>query len=230
MSESPPRSARPRAIIFDRYRLLRDAVETVLDGCGVTVVAKATTSDETVAQVEEHQPDLLVVGLPSALDSTEVVALVRDVVARWPDLKVIVLSSSSETDVAEEIFDAGAAAFISKNASHDDVGLAIRQTYEPSIHFSSRLAPRAKPASRPSETTLTDRELEILRHVVRGQSNGKVAAALRVTEQTVKFHLSNIFRKLGVSNRTQAARRAYQLQIVGDDSRDDVEASALIRQ
>ena len=115
---------------------------------------------------------------------------------------------------------------MSSNGSHDDVGFAIRQTYEPSIHF----APLRKAARRSevdSKTTLTRRELEILKLVAEGHSNGDVAAALWVTEQTVKFHLSNVFRKLGVSNRTHATRKAHQLGLVADDE-SDVQASALL--
>lgn len=209
------------AVVFDRHRLFLDAVETTLEGPGITIAAKATDVEESLGQVERYDADLLIVGLDTGELSTAL-ALVRQAVERRPELKVIVLATAAVTEVAGEIFEAGAVAFVSSNGSHDDVGFAIRQAYEPSVHF----APVRKRATAKVKTTLTRRELEILRLVAQGKPNTEVAAELWVTEQTVKFHLSNVYRKLGVSNRTHATRKAHQLGLVFDDEAD-VEASAL---
>src|SRR3954452_3317332 len=174
--ENPPRLA----VIFDRHRLFRDAVETILTARGISA-AKARSSDDAIAQIEAHDADLLIVGLAQASESDGAAAFIRRAVEGRPDLNVIVLSAA-DIDVAGEIFDAGAAAFISKNGSRDDIGFAIRQTYKPSIHF----APREAEAPVAAETSLTERELEILRLVAKGRSNAKVPSSLRVTEQTVK--------------------------------------------
>jgi DNA-binding NarL/FixJ family response regulator len=217
----------PVAVVFDRYRLFLDAVESTLQGPGVTIAGKATRPDDTLELIEKHDPDLLIVGLADASDVAIATQLVREAVQRRPELKVIVLATGADIDVAGEIFEAGAAAFVSRNGSNDDVGFAIRQTYEPSIHFAPLRKAAAKRGASPApKTTLTRRELEILQLVAQGQSNAEVAAALWVTEQTVKFHLSNVFRKLGVSNRTHATRKAHQLGLVSDEE-SDVEASAM---
>ena len=221
MATSPQTA--PLAVVFDRHRLFRDAVESILSARGISIAAKATSTDDAIAQVHAHGADLLIVGLGQASDSDGVAALIRRAIERWPDLNVIVLSGA-DVDVAGKIFDAGSAAFISKNGSREDIGFAIRQTLKPSIHFAPRkeTSPPAVP-----ETSLTERELEILGLVARGRSNAEVASALWVTEQTVKFHLSNIFRKLDVSNRTQASRKAHELNLLTADGAD-VEASVLL--
>ena len=216
------------AVVFDRSRLFLDAVETILR-TRLTIAAKATTTGDAVELIETHGADLLIAGIEAPSDPQEVIGLVREAVARHPDLKVIVLSSSSDARLLADSFDAGVAAFIAHNATPEDIALAIRQTSDPSIHF----APRELPISTPevhieADTSLTDREIETLRLVARGLSNGEVAGSLWVTEQTVKFHLSNIFRKLGVSNRTQAARRAQLMNLL-EDEEADVHASAMGR-
>jgi DNA-binding NarL/FixJ family response regulator len=218
-----PTGAEPLAVVFDRHRLFRDAVESILNARGITIAAKATSADDAIAQIEAHGADLLIVGLAQASESDGAAALIRRAIAGRPGLNVIVLSGA-DADVAGKIFDAGAAAFISKSGSHEDIGFAIRQTYKPSIHFAPRKAAETPAAA---ETSLTERELEILRLVAKGRSNAEVASALWVTEQTVKFHLSNVFRKLGVSNRTQASRKAHELNLIAADG-SDVEASVLL--
>jgi DNA-binding NarL/FixJ family response regulator len=109
---------------------------------------------------------------------------------------------------------AGAVAYVVKTAHADDVAAAIRQSFEHSVYLAAgRPVASARPPARraePSEDTagLTRRELEILRLVAEGHSNAHLARMLWVTEQTVKFHLSNIYRKLDVANRTEASRWA----------------------
>ena len=216
------------AIVFDRYPLILDAVETSLRRCGVMIAATTTTHQEALELLEEHDPDLLVAGIEGSREAEGVIGLVREAMAARPDLKVIVLSSSGDTDVVHEVFEAGAAAFIGQNGSQDDIEFAIRQTYEQSIYFASRGTPITAWTSSKSAPTLTKRELEILRLVYRGLSNAEVGRALRVTEQTVKFHLSQVFRKLDVSNRTGASYRARQLNLFRDEE-PDVEASATMQ-
>jgi DNA-binding NarL/FixJ family response regulator len=100
-------------------------------------------------------------------------------------------------------------AFVVKKAHPDDLAVAVRQAYEHSI-FLPGWTSETEPAfaDRPDHPDLTRRELEILRLVAEGHSNADVAKMLWVTEQTVKFHLSNIYRKLAVGNRTEASRWA----------------------
>ena len=143
-------------------------------------------------------------------------ACIRKACATVPELKAIVLSSPDDGAQIEAAFAAGAHAYVLKTAHPDDVSVAIRQTFDHSVFLPGPGA-AAVPANTPvavgsdaSDTvaSLTKRELEILQLVAEGHSNSQLARILWVTEQTVKFHLSNIYRKLDVANRTEASRWA----------------------
>jgi DNA-binding NarL/FixJ family response regulator len=124
-----------------------------------------------------------------------------------------VLSASSETADIDAAFASGAAAYVFKTARPEDVASAVRQAFDASVflapvHAAAMQQARPGPRERDNDPGLTKRESEILRLVSEGHSNNELARMLWVTEQTVKFHLSNIYRKLDVSNRTEAGRWA----------------------
>ena len=129
---------------------------------------------------------------------------------RISGLRAVVLSSHTDAAYIDRALGVGAAAYVVKSAHPDDLASAIRQAFNHSVFFAgSRPAPAAELNPPTAETLdLTRREQEILKLVAEGHSNAKLAKMLWVTEQTVKFHLSNVYRKLGVSNRTEAARWA----------------------
>jgi len=140
---------------------------------------------------------------------------VRYVRARCPAARVVVVGEAVDVGVVEAALVAGATAYVLRSARPDELALAIRQSFSTSIFFNSlhsgAMPPAAAPAPVPAEAlTLTKRELEILRLVSEGHSNSQLARMLWVTEQTVKFHLSNIYRKLDVANRTEASRWAQR--------------------
>jgi DNA-binding NarL/FixJ family response regulator len=122
-----------------------------------------------------------------------------------------VLSAYDDTEHIDAALAAGAIAYVLKTAHPDDFAAAIRQSFEHSVFKAGTHAPppHTETAEFGGDTRgLTRRELEILRLVAEGHSNAQLAKMLWVTEQTVKFHLSNIYRKLDVSNRTEASRWA----------------------
>jgi DNA-binding NarL/FixJ family response regulator len=129
--------------------------------------------------------------------------------AAVPELRLIVLSMHGEPETIDAAFASGATAYVVKTASPDDLASAVRQTFSHSVYLPGRPQAAAPPPKAvDAEPELTRRELEILRLVAEGHSNAQLAKMLWVTEQTVKFHLSNIYRKLGVANRTEASRWA----------------------
>jgi DNA-binding NarL/FixJ family response regulator len=193
-------------VLLDQHPLWHEAVEPVLDRLEVEVVAKTTSADEALAVVEEHKPDMLLLELDLPEDGLDGISLIREAKERNPGLRVIVLSLYDNPHEVEASFAAGAAAYVLKSVRPADLATAVRQAFEPSIYL-----PGSKPAVRDGSSRsklLTERELEIVRLVGEGHSNRELARMLWVTEQTVKFHLTNIYKKLGVSNRTEASRWA----------------------
>jgi DNA-binding NarL/FixJ family response regulator len=199
--------------VLDPHPIWLDAVEMVLARIGATVIVKTSSATEALATIERAQPRLLTLELdasPGEPDGFEVMRRARTLA---PNLRAIVLSAHHDTAHIDAALAAGAAAYVVKTAHPDDVASAVRQAFDHSVYLAG--APRpvsAPPGTAPTRSDspggLTRRELEILRLVAEGHSNSQLARMLWVTEQTVKFHLSNIYRKLGVSNRTEASRWA----------------------
>jgi DNA-binding NarL/FixJ family response regulator len=187
-----------------------DAVEQVLRQIGVNVVGKTTSTSEALSLVEKHQPDLLITGLEGG-DMSGLV-LIERARAAAPDVRPIVLSMHAESQVIDSALSAGAVAYVVKTAHPEDLASAVRQAFSHSVYLAGRrevaVAPATNGSSLDEHPDLTRRELEILRIVAEGHSNAELARMLWVTEQTVKFHLSNIYRKLDVANRTEASRWA----------------------
>jgi DNA-binding NarL/FixJ family response regulator len=130
-----------------------------------------------------------------------------------PTLRALVLSMYSDTGHIDAALQVGAAAYVIKTAHPEDLRSAIRQAFDHSIYLpaqrSTSVTPvQDQPQQAPEVPELTRRELEILLLVSEGHSNLQLGRMLWVTEQTVKFHLSNIYRKLNVANRTEASRWA----------------------
>lgn len=213
--------SRPRrtAVALDPHPLCHTALTTVLGRFDIDLVGGATTTDTALALLQEHRPDLLVldVDLPEGRDAA--LSLISGAPDDVPGLTVVVLSGTSDRCVIDAAFDHGAAAYVLKTSEPDEIATAIRQTFEPSL-FLARSREHA-PATTTSGTTavedsrdvlqkLTRRELEILQLVSGGRSNRQVAQILWVADQTVKFHLANVYRKLGVRSRFEAARWARE--------------------
>ena len=217
------------AVLADAYPLWLRAVEGVLDGLGVRTIGATTEPAEGLELIVQHRPDILITDLDFGGGEIQGSAFVRRAVEAHPALKVIVLTVHGESALVAEAIEAGAAAYAVKTVQPDDLASAIRQTFEHSIFFAPVTAQRSKVApphpvvgdvpgtdlahkleSDEVAHQLTKREKEILELVAEGLSNAEIARLLWVTEQTVKFHLSNIYRKLDVANRTQASQWAYR--------------------
>ena len=212
------------AIVLDPHPIWLDAVELVLGRIGATIVLKTSSSSEAVAAIERSQPRLLTLELdtpPGEPDGFEVMRRARTLA---PSLRAIVLSRHHDPAHIDASLAAGAAAYIVKTAHPDDVASAVRQAFDHSVYLAGTPgsvdgppAPESHPAGPARPGGLTRRELEILRLVAEGHSNSQLAHMLWVTEQTVKFHLSNIYRKLGVANRTEASRWAQVNGLLDDE-------------
>ena len=202
-------------LIFDRQPLWLSAVKELLERAGFAEVVSTTSEPQALQLLREHRPALLVFEPEACVSSTT--RFLEVVFQQQPNAKVVVVSDSDDTERIAECLRAGVSAYVLKRAQAAEISMAVRQALEPSIYLAPTggTAPRIAAGTSVSvsggvETRLTRREQEILRLVADGSSNGTVARKLWVTEQTVKFHLSNIYRKLEVSNRTTASRWAHE--------------------
>jgi len=155
-------------------------------------------------RIRELMPDLVVVD--DMQEPEMAYSRLAELAELTPQAKRVVLTLHMDDQALTRAYDAGADVIISKTVHPVSLGTLLREISRDAIvQFARR---PAVPAQR-NECPLTERELEILRLVAKGFTNGRIARDLWVTEQTVKFHLSNTYRKLGVANRTEASRYAH---------------------
>ena len=208
-----------RILIADDHPLMLGAVRRVLEAVeGFEVVAETRKGPEVLPLIGRTKPEVVLLDL--RMPDLDGLACLDRIVARHPETKVVVLSVSSDPEVIQAAFDHGACGYLVKSIDLAEVVSAITQALEGTTYQACGL-PATDEASPAEAAGLTDRELTIIKAVARGLSNQAIGRELWVTEQTVKFHLTNIYRKLKVANRTEAARWAFTHGLVGDaDSAD----------
>ena len=143
-----------------------------------------------------------------------------EIVKRFPEIKVVMLSASTSPELIAAALRRGASAYLAKSVDPTDLPSTLRQVLDGNVW--SMAEAETDDNTNAKALGLTDRETAILQALARGLSNDEIAKELWVTQQTVKFHLTNIYRKLGAKNRTQATRIAQQHGLVdsplfGDD-------------
>jgi DNA-binding NarL/FixJ family response regulator len=175
----------------------------------IEIVGEATSGTQVLALVARTSPDLVLLDLRMPeMDGLEVLELIRQA---HPDVRVAILSVHNDPAQIAAAFEHGACAYILKSIDWADLGAAIRQAV--SGTFICLGPPAVEAAAAPvngNGAGLSTREVEILQGVAKGLSNRAIASELWLSDQTVKFHLHNVYRKLGVSNRTEAARYAFE--------------------
>jgi len=193
--------------------MLLDAAEALLEQEGFRVTAKATNGTDAMRMIAEEQADVVVLDLGLAdFDGLDVM---REIFTRHPATRVIVYSGTPSAERIEDALEAGAAAFVKKAGNPADLVSAIHQVTDGrSLFFPAADGRENPPEHAPVPAGLTKREADILAFIADGATNAAIARQLSVSEQTVKFHVSNIFRKLGVANRTAATRWARSQGLV----------------
>jgi NarL family two-component system response regulator LiaR len=201
-----------RVLLVDDHRLILDAVRGALEGSGeFEVVGEALTGSQVMPLVNRTNPDVVMLDL--RLPGMDGLVCLDQIKQRHPDVKVIVLSASSDQKLIENVLAHGASAYIVKSVNPIDLPSVIRQAIEETVYTAIGIAEDTSAAAARA-VGLTARELAILASLAQGMSNAAIAKQLWVAPQTVKFHLTNIYRKLNVANRTEAARYAYQQGLV----------------
>jgi DNA-binding NarL/FixJ family response regulator len=195
-----------RIVLADDHGLIRAGMRRALESDdGFEVVGEANSGSQVLPLVSRTAPDVVLLDLRMpGIDGLGCLQRIRD---RHPDVKVVMCSMSADTDQIQGAFKRGACGYILKTINPIDLGSAIRQSVEGTAYHALGL-PAMDEETVARTAGLTDRELEVVKAVSRGLSNKAIAGELWVTVQTVKFHLTSIYRKLGITNRTEAANWA----------------------
>jgi DNA-binding NarL/FixJ family response regulator len=201
-----------RVLVADDHGLFRDGIRQALEAVqGIEVVAEAASGAEVLPLIARSNPDVVILDLRMPkLDGLGCLERIRKL---RPNLKVVILSAFSDADHIQAAFRRGANAYIVKSVDPLDLPAALRQVIDTTIYFPVQLV---RPEADGPVASLTEREISMLKALARGLSNHAISREFWVTEQTVKFHLTNIYRKLGVRNRTEATRFAYKHGLAED--------------
>lgn len=198
-------------VIADDHPALRAGLVTVVNGePDMSVVGEAATGEEAVAEALRHRPNIVLMDL--RMPGGSGIEAMSRISAKLPATRTVVLTTF---DLDEDIYRAlraGAKAFLLKDSSMAEITQAIRRVH----HGEQMLPPRVESrlGRRLKRGDLTERELEILRLIVKGKSNKEISAELFIAEATVKTHLKTIFQKLEVNARTEAAIEAVRSGLV----------------
>lgn len=202
---------RIRILIADDHFVVRMGLAALINSQpDMEVVAEAGNGRQAIDLFREHQPDVILMDLRMpvmpGLDAT------RSIMSEYPGARIVVLTTYDGDEDIYRALQAGAKAYLLKDVLGDGLLAAIREVHAGRRHLPANVAARL--AGRLPLSNLTSRELEVLELIAKGMTNGDIAAALGISNGTVKIHVNNILSKLGVSDRTQATATALQRGIV----------------
>ena len=197
-----------KVLIADDHALMRDGVRLVLDDAdGISVVGEARTGTDVVPMVMRTNPDVVLLDL--RMPGMDGFAVLDALKKQHPHVKVVVFSALEGRDDIESALVRGAAGYVVKTVNPADLASAIRQAIDGAVYHPFGVT-GPSPEVVAKQSGLSEKEIGVLRELARGRSNKEIAGALFISEQTVKFHLRNIYRKLGITSRTEALRYAYE--------------------
>ncbi len=221
-----------RVLLVDDQTLIRQGIAMLLElEPDLEVVGAVGDGRAAIEAAERLHPDVVLMDV--RMPEMDGVTATRELHRRFPDIGVIILTTFDDDEYIFEGLKAGARGYLLKDISSEEMAEAVRTVargealIQPSIARKvvaefSRLAAGSPPAPERSPlklpAALTERELDVLKALARGMSNKEIAAALVITEGTVKTHISNILAKLDVRDRTQAVLKAQQLRLLGTEN------------
>jgi DNA-binding NarL/FixJ family response regulator len=203
-----------RLFLADDHGLVLQALRLALESHPeIEIVGEAMSGSEVLPRVAETGPDLVLldVRMPG-LDGLQVLDRLQE---RYPEVKVVMLSGLEDAQIAAQALERGARAFLGKGIDPADVAPILHQVFEGATLTESLGDGAGFADGVADDHGLSGREREILEFVAAGRSNKQIAGELWLSEQTIKYHLTNIYRKIGVSRRTEAARFAYEQGLTG---------------
>jgi NarL family two-component system response regulator LiaR len=204
-----------RVLIADDHAVVREGIRAFLTTKpDMTVVGEASNGAEAVEAALRLQPDVMLMDL--LMPAVDGITAIRQIRAAMPDARILVLTSFATDDQVFPAIKAGALGYLLKDSGPTDLVRAIEQVHQGESLLHPTIARKVlqmltQPAPQPRTTDpLTDREVDVLRLLAQGQSNGEIAATLKVSEGTVRTHVSSILAKLHLASRTQAALYALR--------------------
>jgi len=200
-----------RLLIADDHALVRDGIRLALEQRDdFTVVAEAQVGPQVLPLVGQTQPDVVL--LDTEMPGLDRLTCLERLRARFPEVAVVMLGDEADPVQLHAAFVRGARGWILKTIEPTELGSAIAHALEAIVFVP--YGPLQDDTAAARSAGLSERELDIVRLLGRGYSNKQIALELFITVQTVKFHLTSIFRKLGVTNRTAVARWAHEAGLV----------------
>jgi DNA-binding NarL/FixJ family response regulator len=208
------KSAPLKVLIADDHPLMIAGVRRVLERSEeIEVVGEARSADEAMSLIERRRPQLVLLDL--RMPGTTGFECIERVRTEWPEVKIVVLSADEDRASIDGALRAGASAYVVKSVTPADIASVLRQTACGDVfHAVARGPHQAERSQEPEAPLLTERERTILDAVATGKTTAAISRELWVSEHTVKFHLTNIYRKLGVANRASAVRYAHEHGLV----------------
>jgi len=215
-----------RILLADDHALFRDGVASLLGVWGHEVVGQVSDGDAAVAAAVRLRPDLVLMDV--AMPGGGGLAATRRLAVEAPGLAIVMLTASEDVDDLFAAIKAGARGYLLKNLESGELRGMLNAVERGEAAITPAIAGRiltelARPEPAPVPVAdadpdhLTDRELDVLRLVVRGMRNKEIAAELGISENTAKFHLRNILDKLHAQNRAEVVALAMRGGLVGDD-------------
>jgi NarL family two-component system response regulator LiaR len=193
-----------RVVLVDDHSQMHRIVRAILDSISdIEVVGQGANGQEGIALCEQHRPDvaLMDVVMP-IMDGIEATRILHE---RLPDVKILVLSSFQDHESVHAMLRNGAVGYLTKSSLANDLVETIRATHKGKMVFSSEIGAQILNPSQPAvDFQLTDRELEVLVLLAEGLTNQQSAQKLSISVSTLKYHMTNIYRKLGVQTRSEA--------------------------
>ncbi|MBK8033095.1 MAG: response regulator transcription factor [Anaerolineae bacterium] len=205
-----------RIVVVDDHEMVRRGLATFLrTSPDFVLVGEAANGQEAIERCRELLPNVVLMDLMMPeMDGFTAIALLRE---QLPDVRVIALSSSNDALTVATAARAGAVGYLSKSISNDELATAIRAAAEGKPAFSAHaIQALIEVAMLPPEPryNLTERELSVVRLLVEGKNNIEIARLLNISRSTVKYHVSAIIAKLGVSNRAEAVAVALKHKLI----------------